>query len=720
MNSTRQKLFLGVLVLVVTSILALLNPLQAVQYKISDLFFRGRGAGESITIVAIDDKSLAPEANLGRFKDWPRSYYSQFLRAINTLKPAVVAFDLDFREASRGMSVLRLQQLLRDYERKVGNSLAATYDWYGLLKRFEVNPEAAESTHPDDVDFQSALNENGPVVLVSSLALGGGDFTTGEKFPEYKNVTLPIFRGNNVTVGFANVMRDRDGIVRRFAPWVAKMPAFAVAIGRAYLESHPAAGNTILNADSWNETPTPQIRINYAAAPFKYNTVSFVDALAGRYDPAIFKDKIVLVGGTARILQDFQMTPVSRDAMPGIEINANILQQILDGKNLTEQGTISLLLLLVLFAIGGSIAMFKTPIKFLGILFGGVLFGFPLIAFGAYQIGYVLNVVYPEAAWIFAAVAVLWYRNKTEFKERRMIQKAFSHYVSPIVVNELVKTPELLKLGGKRQQISVLFSDIVGFTSFAEKLTPEDTVALLNDYLSAMTDVVFSYHGTLDKYQGDAIMALYGAPMDDAGHGVNACHTALGMRKSLVTLHEKWNAIPDLPFKEKLIQLDFRVGIATGPAIVGNVGSEKRFDYTAIGDIVNLGSRLESLNKKYGTHIMVDNNTFVTITENHNPFVFRKLDTVRVKGKENATDIFEVVALAENVTSEIKAMLDDFENGRILYTQRNFLGAKQYFESALAKSQNDGPSQIYRNRCNFFIRKPPAMDWSPIVNLEEK
>ncbi len=215
-------------------------------------------------------------------------------------------------------------------------------------------------------------------------------------------------------------------------------------------------------------------------------------------------------------------------------------------------------------------------------------------------------------------------------------------------------------------------------------------------------------------------MALFGAPLADPAHGINACAAALAMRKALVALHERWSGIQSLPFKDELIRLDFRVGIATGPAIIGNVGSEKRFDYTAIGDIVNLGSRLESVNKRYGTHIIVDKETFATITSNNNAFVFRKLDTIRVKGKEIATEIFEVVGLTESVTNDMRTMLDDFENGRILYTQRNFIEAKQYFEAVLVKLPEDGPSQIYLNRCNFYLRKPPRRDWDAIVDLEEK
>lgn len=711
MAQSKQKsaLAVGVLVLLISAILAWINPLQTIQWKVSDLFFRGRGASDLITVIAIDEKSLDPAGGLGRFKDWPRSYYSQLIRAIGQRKPAVIAFDLDFRDASRGISALRLQQILREYERVSGDG--GNLNWPSVLKKFEDTKE-----HPDDVDFQKAIDESAaPVVLTSSLTFAEELNEASQKFPAVSVVVAPIFGGPNAAVGYKNMMRDRDGILRRFMPRTAgadgqELKSFALAIA----EKGASLDGLGLTGDS------EQALINYAAKPFSYNRISFADALSGNYDSSKIEGKIVIIGATANILQDFHLTPTSREAMPGVEINATLVQQLVDGKFATEQGNFSLLLLLALLAVVGSFILFILPIRFFGWIFAAILLIIPASAFALYQTGYILNIVYPETAWILTAVITLIYRNKTELRANREIQKAFAHYVSPVVVNELVKDPASLKLGGKREQISVLFSDIVGFTGFAEKLSPEDTVAVLNDYLTAMTEVIFGFNGTLDKYQGDAIMALFGAPLLDLHHAVNACHSALGMRRGLVGLHEKWNMLPEFPLKEELVKLDFRVGIASGPAVVGNVGSEKRFDYTAIGDIVNLGSRLESVNKKYGTRIIVDKNTFTIVTENHNPFAFRKLDTVRVKGKAHETEIFEVYALNENVTSDMKAMLDDFENGRILYTQRNFAEAKQYFESALSRVSSDSPSQIYLNRCKYFLRKPPSMDWSPIVNFEEK
>lgn len=709
-------------------LLVIWNPLQTVQWKISDLFFRGRSVSSEITIIAIDDKSLQPAMNLGRFSDWPRTYYSQILREINKHNPAVVAFDLDFRESSRGMSDLRIKQALRAYER--GESIG---DWYEFIKKFEQkNTEEVQSTHPDDIDFQNTLDESNSIVFRRTLILAEKVEEKTLKFPAVKGVMSLLFNGKNISWGFAKIIPDRDGVFRRFALTASEFKNFTARIAEEYSK---VKKREVYFPDLEHGE---QLLINYSGKPYSYRTISFSDVFFGKFKPEDVEGKIILIGATAPILQDTHPTPTSNDLMPGVEINANIIQQLLEGKMLFDQPHWSLILELLLFALGGAAAFLFLPLRFgLGI-FALILVLLPASAFALYQNGLVLNVVYPEITWLATFLGSLFYRNQTEFREKRAITAAFSRYVSPIVVDELTAHPEALSLGGKKEKISVFFSDIAGFTTFAEKLSPEDTVAVLNDYLTQMTEVIFNYHGTLDKYQGDAIMALFGAPLKNETYALNACAAALQMRKALAALHEKWSRLPTMPLKEELVKLDFRVGIATGEAVLGNVGSEKRFDYTAIGDIVNLGSRLESLNKKYGTHIIVDGQTVSEITAdktNKNPFLFRKLDTVRVKGKQKPTEIFELVGFAETgaeysnsaensatqkEAAGIKSMLVDFENGRLLYTQKNFPEAHRYFENILAKTPTDGPAQIYLRRSEFFMKNPPADPFDPIIDLEEK
>lgn len=711
-----KKALLGLVFFVLSLLLALTNPLQGIQHKVSDLFFTSRPAGSEITIIAIDEKSLDPQIGLGRFKDWPRSYYAQLLRTINEHSPAVVAFDLDFRDPAQGISELRLKQLIGEYDKRSDAGEAPIVNWYTLLKKFI--PERSSnglSDHPDDVDFQKAISASGSVVLTSSLVFEKTIDENDGVFPPASGVTPPIFGGTHVTIGYKEQFLDRDGVLRRMTAAVDGQKSFILSAALEYLRAKN------LPIDRLENYPVNRAeRIAYSSVPGSFKTLSFSDVMAGTYDPADIAGKLVIIGPTSRIINDFQTTPTSRDAMAGVEINANAMDQLIQGRTLSEQGLISLILLLALLCIGGTYIVLTLRLSVVGIVIGALALALPLIGFALYQGGFILNVVYSEAALIITALGALWYRNKTELAEKRQIKNAFAHYVSPVLVDEIAKNPAALKLGGKREQITVLFTDIVGFTTLSEQLTPEDTVALLNDYLTTMTEIIFEYHGTLDKYQGDAIMALFGAPLEDPQHAVNAVNAGLSMRRALTALHEKWNAIPNLPFKNELIQLDFRVGIGTGPAVVGNVGSQKRFDYTAIGDIVNLGSRLESLNRKYGTRIIVDKGTFTTITQGNNPFIFRKLDVVRVKGKKIQTEIFEVLGTNEMVTPQMKSMLDEFESGRINYLERNFIGAREHFEACSARFPDDGPSQIYKNRCDFFLRKQPPRDWDGVVNLDEK
>ncbi|PJC36802.1 hypothetical protein CO046_03880 [Candidatus Peregrinibacteria bacterium CG_4_9_14_0_2_um_filter_53_11] len=697
-----KKLILLVSIFVIGLLIALWNPFESINARFLDAFVRPGQLSTEITLIAIDDKSLAPEFGLGRFKDWPRSYYSQLLRTLNENKPAVVGFNLDFSEAAQGVSALRLAQLLRASEREGG------VDWYNLLSRFEREQDTATTigSHPDDLDLQKEIDAHGNVVLQAPLLF------SDEQQTRVSAQIKPIFTGLAVKLGFSNVHPDDDGVFRFFLPQLQEYLSFPYAVAEAYAS----------NQGGLDETKIPNMltRIDYHGLPRSYNWISFVDVLAGKFDPTLVKDKIVLVGEASGSLQSLQTTPIEGRSMSSLEIAANEVQQILDASYYKESSALLLILTILVMTLGVGFALFYLPLRWFGLLFAGVLLGYPALAFVSFQQGVVLNVVYPALALILTTLGVLWYRNESELKGQRRIKEAFSHYVSPVIVNELVKNPETLTLGGRRENITVMFSDIVGFTSLSEKLSPEDTVAILNDYLTAMTEVIFEFHGTLDKYQGDAIMALFGAPLHDESHQVNACHSALRMRQALSGLHEKWNGIEGLPMKEELIKLDFRVGIASGNAVIGNVGSEKRFDYTAIGDIVNLGSRLESINRKYGTQVIVDKETFTAITEGTNPFCFRKLDIVRVKGKQIETDIFEVMGLSERMNDEMRIMLDDFENGRLAYCDRNFIDAKQYFTSILEHFPDDGPSQIYKNRCEFFLRTPPPRDWSPIVKLDEK
>ncbi|MBI5966515.1 MAG: adenylate/guanylate cyclase domain-containing protein [Deltaproteobacteria bacterium] len=317
---------------------------------------------------------------------------------------------------------------------------------------------------------------------------------------------------------------------------------------------------------------------------------------------------------------------------------------------------------------------------------------------------------YPLLNLILTYLGITGYRYMTEEREKKKIRGAFQYYLSPSVVDQMLHNPEKLKLGGEKKDLTVLFSDIRGFTSISERMTPETLVKFLNEYLTKMTDIVFKYDGLLDKYMGDALMAIWGAPLDQPDHAQRACYTALEMVEELWGLQKKWSA-------EGLPTLNIGIGINAGPMVVGNMGSERRFDYTVMGDSVNLGSRLEGLNKLYGTNVIVSEMTYERVREE---ILGRELDSVRVKGKDQRVRIYELLARRGTASAEQKAMAEEFHSALAEYENRQWDKALEAFRSILANHPNDGPAKLYAERCQILKDNPPAPDWDGVYTLTTK
>jgi adenylate cyclase len=326
------------------------------------------------------------------------------------------------------------------------------------------------------------------------------------------------------------------------------------------------------------------------------------------------------------------------------------------------------------------------------------------------RLNLLLSALYPGLSIGFAYVFFEGYRNLLIEKKGRYLRKAFSSYVSPEVVAEILQNPDKLKLGGEKRKITVLFSDIRGFTSLSERMPPEALVSLLNEYLSPMTQIVMNERGTLDKYIGDAIMAIFGAPMNVPDHPKRACQAALYMIERLEKLNLKWK---DIGWHH----ISIGVGINTGEAIVGNMGANVRFDYTAIGDTVNLASRLEGLNKFYGTQIIVSKSTLEDIGSSQ--FLMRELDLVRVKGKEKPISIFELVSFYPG-DSQRTSLAGFFAEALYLYRDREFYEARERFAGILKMFPEDKPSALYVERCSNYIVQPPPDAWDGVYIAKEK
>ncbi len=397
--------------------------------------------------------------------------------------------------------------------------------------------------------------------------------------------------------------------------------------------------------------------------------------------------------------------------MFGTEVHANALHDLLTATYLEPLSTArTFFLLLILAAITAAVAFTG------GVTWGAVTAVALFLADGVTAVVAFdtmhqhIPVVGPALAAGFAFLGATSYISIIEGKEKRVIRSAFGKYLSPVVVDELVADPSRLKLGGEKRELSILFSDVAGFTSLSESMEPDALVALLNEYLDDMADIVMSEGGTLDKYIGDAIMALYGAPAPLPDHAVRVCRTALRMQRRLDQMNQRW-AEQDRP------QLGMRIGVNTGHPVVGNIGGEKRFDYTALGDAVNLAARLEPACKTYRIQTMIAHGTKEAAGD---AIQTRELDLLAVYGKEEPIPVYELVALAGEELGEMGELIEQFEKGIGAYRNRDFEMARQYFQAALEIDPDDGPAELYVQRCDEYMINPPPAEWDGVERRQVK
>jgi adenylate cyclase len=335
----------------------------------------------------------------------------------------------------------------------------------------------------------------------------------------------------------------------------------------------------------------------------------------------------------------------------------------------------------------------------------------PLVAvdYIAFLHGWWLNFTIPAMTLTGNVVFVSLYRALIEEKEKRRIRSEFGQYLPPEVVRRLLLNPQLVE--PRKTEITVMFSDIRGFTTISEKLDAQDLATFLNLYLSDMTRIVFNRQGTLDKYIGDAVMAFWGAPFEEPGHSDRACQSALDMMKRVRELQNQWEA-------DGKPRMDIGIGLNTGVASVGRMGSSLRYGYTALGDTVNLSSRLEGLNKDYGTHILANESTYRASKDSG--FAFRELDLIRVKGKLQPVTIYELIGRPADVTDDTMEILSRFTAARALYQARKWQEAQNAFQSILEKWPTDGPSRTYWKRCQEYLFDEPPLNWDGVFTMDHK
>jgi adenylate cyclase len=720
------------------------NPfLDRIELKSLDVRFLTRGQeppGPFAVVATIDEKSLD---EIGKWP-WPRAKIAALIDRLSEKGARVIAMDIFFPEPDENNNIRFIEEMQRETRT------------LGLKEpRLESFLEQAREAADNDSILAEAIRRSKATVVLSylfhfsreeiahlseeDLAGKSSDIRPSAiklvQFTSPKAKQVEVFEAllpeSNIaklanssrTAGHFNIFPDIDGTVR-WIPLVIRYqdrfyPALALEAVRSYVGNIPLR---VRVADHGIESiqlgpvaiPTDEkgrMLINFRGGPQTFPNYSVADILAGRTEPDAFRNRIVFVGSTAKGVYDLRVTPFS-NVYPGLEVHANVADNILTQRFLFRPEWARLFDLVAILFMGlvTGLALPRLRALFSVLLIGVLFIGYLLVSQTLFvRQGIWLNAVYPLLTMVLVYTAVTLYRYIVEEREKREIRGAFSFYVTPSVVNEMLKNPDKLKLGGDKKELSVLFSDIRGFTSLAEEMEPETLVHLLNEYLTEMTDVVFEFDGLLDKYIGDAIMAVFGAPLEQIDHPSRACRTALKMLQRLAKMQQKWES-------EGAPRLDIGIGINTGPMVVGNMGSERRFDYTVMGDSVNLASRLEGINKEYGTQVVISEFTHELVKDD---FFCRELDAVRVKGRARPVKIFELLALRSEEDQRV-AILEPFAQGLNHYRAQEWELAELKFNQVLASLPDDVAARLYLQRIVSLREDPPKPGWDGVYTMTRK
>lgn len=654
---------------------------------------------DKVVIVAIDDKSL--QSQLGRWQNWNRNYYAQVIENLTNAGASSIGIDIAFSEESRGIEIKDLKKDNINVE-----------DYY---------PTSGNSTHPYDQLLGDVIHQNGNVVTVMEIK------------PNYSLLPIPSIGMSSFGIGLANITQDIDNLIRRVPGIIVdediNYEHFSWQVIRNFINLpiseeefyHP---NKNFHGDYYQlsdyKIPLDEnfnFQINYFHKAYGFPYISFIDAYNSNFvdhvnkEPVDINGKIILIWASADNLQDIRPTPLSEwILMPGVEIHANAIQSVLYWLFLQDISRISFLLIL-LFITLISLAINQIKNIYIEIALNWLLTSaYFMASLFLFKNGIVISFFYWFLLISINYVVLTIFRYVTSNKEKLYLKNAFGRYLSNDMIEIITQNPKSLKLGGEETELSIFFSDIAGFTTISEWLAPKQLLKMLNIYLTRMTDHIMNRKGTVDKYIGDAIMAFWGAPIPNKTSAKDACLSALANYFELDKINKQLT-------EEGFPTLKVRIGIATGNAVVGNVGSEQRFDYTCIGDKVNLAARLEWINKVYNTSLIICENTY---QKAKNFIDVRFLDRIIVKGKSKPIKIYNMLSSKGYLKGKTKSMLVNYNHGIDLFYQREFEAALRYFEKCLIVIPNDGPSLLYKERCEQFIADAPPEDWDFVVKMKTK
>ncbi len=696
-SSFRKIALLSVPAFALSALLFLSGLLDTFELKAYDYMSRHlnpRSASDHIVIVAIDQKSISALAGQDISWPWPRQVYAPMLEHL--AEADAVFMDILFTEDSS----------------------------YGVA---------------DDNVFTEAMQNSGkvylPLLLTNTRAsLSGHDAELAQKISmpgptatgiPSRSLISPLRQFSSASAGLGNVMikPDEDGIYRRtplfFPAAEYTIPHFVLPylLGKKLVTVHdnrvyssgrkiPLSGGTML------------LRYSPDTSPFRTVSASDIiqshlDSIAGK-EPLMkkesFRGKIIFVGLTAPGLYDLKPTAVT-PISTGVHIHATTLDNIIRQNYLIQIDVLPV----IFFMLVVSVMVTASVLRYHSLFASAVVFSAAVLTALAapalmFLYGLYLKVIPALIAAVLSFAVAAAYSYAVEGRQRRFIKRTFDQYMDRTLVEHVLENPELIRPGGRKMRVTVFFADIAGFTTLAEQLSPEKAAMVLHDIFNAFTEVIIRNRGVIDKYIGDCVMAFWGAPVSSGQDESSACCAAIACMQALLDLNVSFAA-------QGLPCVSMRIGIHTGDALVGNLGSDRLFDYTVVGDTVNLASRLESVNKVFGTRIIVSRETFVATAD---IFLARELGRIEVKGKAAATAVYELIGFRDNATEKTRDMVSLFHDGLERFRREEWQQAEEIFSRVLGNNPEDGPSAFYLRRCASPLSTTSLTGCSDIITMTEK
>lgn len=703
------------------------SPLKGLENQIVDLSFQTRPKNtnhnivtlEDIVIIDIDDESIE---RLGRPQLWPRAFDAFVINYVASGRPKAIGIDFLYTEPDTLSSVYVDILEARGY-----------YDTEEMLRAMSTDPELSMAIENAGNVYLAMFEDDAknPEVISNQaskfLKLIEVDDNEEIIFDSLNFPVVPIrnFAAFAKGIGTIDMTSEQDGTIRNYyllkelndslpqKSLVANFP-FYMAIDALSVEVEEISlkeGNLILgNKGIIPLNKNAAFRINWLGNEDEIRYIPYFKVLSGRTPAEFFEDKYVFLGTSASGMHDLKTVPSTSNLIPGVEVHAiaflNMMNQAFI-KEVSDREALPWFILLSFLLV----SMFLLMRPFLGFVFVVVLVFGEMFLFIIWYLP-VKQTVFPIVTFmlitIFAYLLSTLYIHFIRERKSRRLKMAFASYLSPDVVNKIAKESSMLNMGGEKKELSVLFSDIRNFTSYSENLDPQAIVTVLNDYLSEMSECIFRQKGTIDKFIGDAIMAILGAPIAQADHADRACRVALDMIRVLNEFNKEHARKGHSP-------IVIGIGLNTGNMTVGNIGSQKRFDYTVIGDEVNLGARLEGMTKYFKVNIIISESTLKACK---NPvFIVRQLAIVLAKGKDNPVKVYELIGMLGEMDFNF-SHLELWKKSIHLFESSEIEAAKKGFVEYLSLYPDDVPAQLYVERCEKALQDPES--FSVVLQMESK